>query len=152
MTLDDGRVQPEFTLHPLLDIAPRERPDPIRDLLTERVLREFEQERMFGQFLGHVVGRGACPHKVRRFLWFASACVPSSVNRAFRTRRSEAWRACRFPSRSSRCARAIGLGTRDFSPSTRWKSARSDWPAVFRSPRGRIRELILRTRRHEGYL
>src|SRR2546427_3886008 len=115
---------------PLLQITAGEGADALRDLLLVRVLREFEEGRTFGWLLGHAVGSGAHPHQERRLLRFASAGDPVSLNRAARTRRSEVWRGCLFPSRSSRCARAIGPGTRDLSRSMRLKSARSDWPAV----------------------
>src|SRR2546427_8982974 len=68
MTLNDRCVEPEFALQPLLHVTARERPNSLRDLLPERVLREFEEERPFGRFCGHVLGSGSWPHKVRPLL------------------------------------------------------------------------------------
>src|SRR2546422_9217427 len=76
MSLNDRRVQPEFALQPLFHVTAREWPNSLRDLLPERVLREFEEERPFGGFCGHVLGSGSRPHKIlpllpakRVFLW-----------------------------------------------------------------------------------
>src|SRR2546422_5248873 len=66
MTLNDRCVEPEFALQPLLHVTARERPNSLRDLLPERVLREFEEERPFGRFCGHIVGSGSCPPKIPR--------------------------------------------------------------------------------------
>src|SRR5207245_758095 len=66
MTLNDGRVQPEFAFEPFLHVTARERPNSLRDLLTKRVFGEFEEERPFGRFGGHAGGSGSSPHKVRR--------------------------------------------------------------------------------------
>src|SRR2546427_6440587 len=68
MSLNDGCVEPEFALQPLFHVTAREWPNSLRDLLPERVLREFEEERPFGGFCGHVLGSGSRPHKNRRFL------------------------------------------------------------------------------------
>src|SRR5256712_13306413 len=77
MTLNDGRVQPEFALEPLLHVTARERPNSPRDLLSKRVLREFEEERPFGRFGDHAVGSGSRPHKVRRPSRSTRSCVLS---------------------------------------------------------------------------
>src|SRR2546428_13196979 len=127
MPLNDGQVQPQLAGHPLLHITAGEGPDALRDLLPERVLREFEEERTFGRFLGHAVGSGARPHKERRLLRFASPCLADSFHLAARTRRPEAWPGGRFPPRSSPWAQATGPGSRDFGPSMWSKKRRSDW-------------------------
>src|SRR5438445_652340 len=49
MTLNDRCVEPEFALQPLLHVAARERPNSLRDLLPERVLREFESANRPGE-------------------------------------------------------------------------------------------------------
>src|SRR5438445_11073737 len=72
MPLNDGRVQPELASHPLFHITTAKRPDPLRDLLPERVLREFEQERTFGRFRGHAPG-------VARLLIKSVACSGSGA-------------------------------------------------------------------------
>src|SRR2546422_6162231 len=87
MSLNDGCVEPEFALQPLFHVTAREWPNSLRDLLPERVLREFEEERPFGRFRGHVVGSGSCPPKVRRFLRSTRARALGSLTPAARTRR-----------------------------------------------------------------
>src|SRR2546422_2138408 len=114
MSLNDGCVEPEFALQPLFHVTAREWPTSLRDLLPERVLREFEEERPFGRFRGHVVGSGSCPHKGRRFLRSPRSFVLVSFKRAVRTRRVAWCRARRFPSSSSRLAPALAAGARDF--------------------------------------
>src|SRR5437016_6877495 len=75
MTLNDGRIQPEFALQPLFHVTAGERPNSFRDLLSERVLREFEEERSFGRFGDHAVGSGSRPHKLRRPSRSTRSCV-----------------------------------------------------------------------------
>src|SRR3989442_6299452 len=99
MSLNDGCVEPEFALQPLFHVTAREWPNSLRDLLPERVLREFEEERPFGRFRGHVVGSGSRPHKVRRFLPSTRACALGSFQRAVWTLRSALCLARRVPSR-----------------------------------------------------
>src|SRR5881628_3575683 len=79
MTLNDGRIQPEFALEPFLHVTARERPNSPRDLLSKRVLREFEEERPFGRFGDHAVGSGSRPHKLRRPSLLPRSCALSCL-------------------------------------------------------------------------
>src|SRR2546422_6140143 len=85
MTLNDRCVEPEFALQPLLHVTARERPNSLRDLLPERVLREFEEECPFGRFCGHVLGGAPPPPKTRPFPRSRRASLGGSFKRASST-------------------------------------------------------------------
>src|SRR5437660_3606306 len=63
VALDDGWIEPQFASHPPLDVGTREGPDALRDLLTERLFREFQKEPRFRRFIHHAEGTGPHPHK-----------------------------------------------------------------------------------------
>src|SRR6266566_476929 len=63
VALDHGRVEPQFASHPPLDVGAGEGPDALRDLLTERLFREFQKEPRFRRFIHHAEGTGPRPHK-----------------------------------------------------------------------------------------
>src|SRR2546425_4821029 len=95
MPLNDGQVQPQLARHPLLHITAGEGPDALRDLLPERVLREFEEERTFGRFLGHAPGVAraliksvACSGSRARASRFLSTVPPGLEDRRYGARAS----------------------------------------------------------------
>src|SRR5206468_2581496 len=59
--LDDGRVKPQLAIHPTLDEGSSERSNALRNLLTERLPREFQQQGPVRGLLRHLEGDRAMP-------------------------------------------------------------------------------------------
>ncbi len=63
VALDHGWIEPQLASHPPFDVGTRERPYALRDLLTERLFREFQKEPRVRRFINHARGTAPHPHK-----------------------------------------------------------------------------------------